>query len=74
MPEAIVSTNQPVEPGLSPVFCGHTILPGVLLHRSHLMIDRGSFKHNEEEDRKVLVLPVENALAVFDEARANALA
>lgn len=59
--ELILTTTTPWEHGLSPVFCGHSVMPYAMLHRSHIFIDRGAFKARGNEQR-LLVLPIEETL------------
>jgi len=33
----------PAVPGLSPTYCGHTVLPGPVQHASHVFLDTGAF-------------------------------
>lgn len=55
---SLLLSQQPMHPGLSLTYVGHTPLAGMMLHESHLFIDRGAYdrgpdtcllvlKHNE---------------------------
>lgn len=50
----LLISEQPMHPGLSLTYVGHTVLKRMVLHESHLLIDRGAF--NRKPDTRLLVL------------------
>jgi serine/threonine protein phosphatase 1 len=51
--------DQSYEEGLSPVFCGHSVMPCVVMHRSHVFIDTGACLG---ANRRLTVLPALQAI------------
>ena len=55
----ILQTNTPWEDNVSLTYVGHTVVPALILHRSHLFIDRGGCfikenKNNQKWDLKII--------------------
>lgn len=57
----LLVSQQPMHPGLSLTYVGHTVLKQMVLHESHLFIDRGAFKR--KADTCLLVLNHDNVRA-----------
>ncbi|TKR57269.1 hypothetical protein D7I39_03100 [Allopusillimonas ginsengisoli] len=45
---SLLLSQQPMHPGLSLTYVGHTPLVGMMLHESHLFIDRGAYKRGPD--------------------------
>lgn len=50
----LLVSQQPMHPGLSLTYVGHTVLKRMVLHESHLFMDRGAFKR--KPDARLLLL------------------